>query len=106
MEWLTQEQIKGMLDRAGAVIATLALGYLVRKGWIGDSEVAALTPILVLVPTLFWGWWVNRNKALVQSASTIPGTVVITNPEIANNVPQSNVISSSSAQAKRLKKAK
>lgn len=95
-QWITQEQIKGMLDRAGAVIATLLLGYLVRKGWIGDTEVAALTPIIILVPTMAWGWWVNRNQALVQSAATVPGTVVVTEPKLAHVTPESNIVSSES----------
>lgn len=91
---LQQEQLKGMLDRALAVMATAALGWMVKKGWIGESDAATLLPGVVLLPSLAWGWWVNRDKALVQSASNVPGTVVVTTPELAKATPAgANILS-------------
>lgn len=93
-----QDQIKGMLDRAIAVVATMALSYMVKKGWLGESDAAALVPALVLLPSLLWGWWNNRPKALVQSAASVPGTVVITTPALAAATPgEANIVSNTSS---------
>ena len=32
------DQVKGMLDRAIAVMATMFLGWMVKKGWLGESD--------------------------------------------------------------------
>lgn len=85
-----------MLDRAVTVLATMLLTWMVKRGWIGESDSAQLLPAVILLPALAWGWWNNRNKALVQSASNVPGTVVVTTPELALDTPnQKNIISSS-----------
>lgn len=88
------DQIKGMLDRAIAVIATMFLGWMVKKGWLGESDAATLLPALVLLPAIAYGAWNNRQKALVQAAASIPGTTVVTTPELAQATPnESNIIS-------------
>ena len=88
------DQFKGMLDRAIAILATMLLGWMVRNGWLGESDSATLLPAVVLLPSLIWGAWVNRDKALVQSAAAVPGTTVITTPELAKSTPdESNIIS-------------
>lgn len=91
-----QDQISGMLDRVGLVFATWFLAYMVRKGWIGTEDSATLLPGLILIPALIWGWYNNRNKALLQSAANVPGTVVVTSPALAAATPgQNNIVSSS-----------
>lgn len=97
---MQQDQFKGMLDRAVAVVVTMLLGWMVRKGWLGESDAATLTPAVVLLPALAWGWWINRNKALVQSAAAIPGTVVVTTPELAQSTPENNIVSNTKVQVK------
>jgi len=97
--FLTNEQIKGMLDRAAAVGAAWFLAWCVKKGWIGESDVATLLPALVLFPSLAWGWWVNRNKALLQSASnTVDANgqkpIIVTSPAVAATTPETNIVSS------------
>lgn len=98
MQVLTEDQIKGMLDRFIAVIATLFLAYLVRRGIIGESESAMLFPAVILLPSLAWGWWVNRNKALVQSAANVPGTVVVTTESLAKSTPETNIVSNTTSK--------
>lgn len=95
---MQQDQIKGMLDRAIAVLATMFLNWLVTKGWLGQSDAATLLPALVLLPALAWGWWNNRDKALLQSAATVPGTVVVTSPYFAKATPETNIVSSDVAK--------
>ena len=98
---LQQDQLKGMLDRVGLVLATWFLAYMVRKGWIGAEDSAVLLPGLILIPALIWGWWNNRNKALVHSAANVPGTVVVTSPELAAATPdQNNIVSNTNVVVK------
>lgn len=102
---LQQDQIKGMLDRAAAVLATMLVGWMVKKGWLGASDAATLVPALVLLPSLAWGWWNNRNKALLQSAAGVVGadgkkTVVIASPELAAATPENNIVSSTQVEVK------
>ena len=70
---MQQDQVKGMLDRALAVMATMFLNWLVTKGYLGQSDAATLLPALVLLPSLAWGYWNNRPKALLQSAASVVG---------------------------------
>lgn len=93
-----QDQIKGMLDRAIAVIATMFLNWMVTKGWLGQSDAATLMPALVLLPALAWGWYNNRDKALLQSAANVidpktnKPTLIITSAEMAAATPENNNI--------------
>jgi len=96
---MQQDQFKGMLDRAIAVLATMFLNWMVQKGWLGQSDAATLLPSLVLIPALAWGWYNNSNKSLLQSAANVVGndgkkTVIVTSPELAAATPdQQNIIS-------------
>ena len=91
---MQQDQVKGMLDRAIAVLATMFLGWMVKKGWLGESDSATLLPAVVLLPSLAWGWWNNRPTALVQSAANLPGTTIVTTPDLADATPfQGNIVS-------------
>lgn len=90
----TTDQVKGMLDRGIAVLITMFLAWCVKKGYLGESDAATLAPAIVLLPSLAWGWWNNRPKAVVQAAANVPGTTVITTPDIAKATPmEGNIIS-------------
>lgn len=95
---MQQDQLKGMLDRVGLVLATWFLAWMVRKGWIGSEDSAVLLPGLVLIPALLWGWWNNRDKALIQSAANVPGTVVVTSPTLAKSTPETNIVSNETSK--------
>lgn len=89
------DQMRGMLDRAATVLATMFLHWLVSKGVLGESDAAQLLPAVVLLPAIAWGWWNNRDKALLQSAASVPGTVVVTTPALATATPNDrNIVSS------------
>ena len=95
---MQQDQVKGMLDRAVAIMATWLLNYAVNKGWIGTSDAATFLPALILLPSLAWGWWNNRPKALLTRAADVVGadgkkTIVVASPELANTLPQANIVS-------------
>lgn len=91
--YLTQEQFKGMTERFVTVMSTMLLALFVRRGWIGEGDAATLLPAIVLLPSLIYGWWINRNKALAQATAAIPGTVVITQAGIASSTKESNIVS-------------
>lgn len=98
------DQVSGALDRALAVLATMLLGWLVKRGYLGEGDAAALIPALVLLPSVLWGLWVNRRTALLQSASNVVGddgkkTVILTSPELAAATPSTNIISNTATGA-------
>ena len=100
-----QDQIKGMLDRAATVLATMALAWMVKKGFIGEADSAQLLPALVILPAIAYGWWNNRPKALLQSAANVTDpatgkpTVIVTSPEMAAATPeQTNIISNTAVK--------
>lgn len=96
---MQKDQLSGVFDRVLAVALTWLLTWLATKGYITQGQVAELLPALVILLTAAWGWWVNRDKALIQSASNVPGTVVVTTPELAKATPsERNIISSKSSK--------
>jgi hypothetical protein len=90
MQWT---QISGVLDRV-----LIAVGmYAVAKGWISESDMMQFVALLLAIAGAVWGWYVNTNKALVQAAAAVPGTVVVTTPDLARATPnESNIVSHNS----------
>ncbi len=99
---MQNEQLKGMLDRFISGIAIWLLGIAVSKGWLSQNDSATLLPALVVLPSIAWGYWVNRDKALLQSAATVPNpaapdgkTLIVSDPALAADTPnQNNILSS------------
>jgi len=90
----SKDQLTGMLERAVTVFFTWFLTYASTKGYLTTSQVAEFLPLLIGIGTVIVGWWVNRAKNLVQAAAAIPGTVVVTTPELAKATPdQNNIVS-------------
>lgn len=95
---MNPDQLKGMTDRALAVIATMFLNWLVNKGWLGQSDAATLLPALVLLPSIAYGAWNNRDKALLQSAANVVDpktgqkTLIVTSSDLAAATPENNNI--------------
>ena len=92
-----------MLDRAAGILAAYLLAILVRKGYIGQADSDTLLPLAVilvtLIPSLAWGWWVNRNKALQQAAAnTVDANgnkpIIVTSPAVAAATAETNIVSS------------
>lgn len=91
---LTWDQISGPLDR----IVLVALTFLVSKGYISTQDVAGYATLILGVAGAFYGWWVNRPKAIVQSAAALPGTTVVTTAALAASTPQTNIVSNATSQ--------
>ena len=82
-------QISGGVDR----IILVALTWLASKGYITTADVANYATLILGVAGAGYAFWVNRNTNLVNRASTVPDTIVVTTPDIATALPQSNVVS-------------
>ena len=87
---MTWDQISGPLDR----IILMALTWAVAKGLITTADVAPFASAALAIAGAGYGWWVNRPKAIVQSAAALPGTTVVTTPDLAAATPnQTNIVS-------------
>jgi hypothetical protein len=67
------------------------------KGWITKQDAldygAEYGPLLLAVVSAWYGWRINRPKAIVQSAAALPNTTVVTTPDIAKSTPEPNIVS-------------
>lgn len=86
---VTFDQIRGPVER----VVLVGLGWFVAKGYISSGEVANYSTLALGVIAAFYGWWQNRPKAIMQSAAAIPGTVVVTSPDLASNTTETNIVS-------------
>lgn len=84
-------------------LMTLMRSTLITAGvsWLTKSGIAASTATeLVTTAVAFlmaagaagWGFYAKRNAGLAMAAASVPGTVVITAPEIASATPAHNNI--------------
>lgn len=92
MQWT---QISGIFDRILIFVGT----YAVARGWIGQNEMMQLVALAIGIGGVIWGAYVNTNKSIAQAAAAIPGTVIVSTPELAKATPnESNIISSNSSK--------
>lgn len=91
---ITFDQIRGPIER----IILVALGWLAAKGYISPAEVAGYATLAIAVIAAFYGWWQNRPTAIAQSAAALPGTTVITTPNIAASTPEGNIVSNANVE--------
>jgi hypothetical protein len=82
-------QVSGGADR----IILIGLTWLASKGYIATTDVANYATLLLAIAGAGYAFWINRNTNLVNRASSVPDTVVVTSPDIAKSLPQSNVVS-------------
>lgn len=85
----TADQVKGITERLVAVLLT----WMVAKGYIGQAQALEYGPIAIGLASALYALWINRPKAIVQSAAALPGTTVVTTPEMARSTPEPNVVS-------------
>lgn len=90
----SKDQATGVAER---IIYGLAMGVLMKLVAAGylDADMAPYVAggIVTLVGGV-WAWWINRPKALLQSAASVPGTTVVTTPDLAKATPnEANIVS-------------
>lgn len=84
---ITFDQIRGPIER----IVYIGLGWLVARGFITSAEVGNYATLVLAIAAAFYGWWQNRPKAIAQSAAALPGTTVVTTPDLAASTPETNI---------------
>lgn len=82
-------QISGVLDR----VVLIGLTWLASKGFITSADVANYATLILAIAGAGYAFWINRQTNLVNQASNVPGTTVVTTPAIAAALPQNNVVS-------------
>jgi len=85
----TGDQVKGLIER----VATIGVTYLTAKGYIDVKMATEIGPLLITVLSILYALWINRPKAIVQSAAALPNTIVVTSSEMATATPEKNVVS-------------
>jgi hypothetical protein len=100
----TNEQMKGFARWILALVGGIVAGWAAKTGWITSDQVMAFfnseTAIGLVVSgiALVWSMIVKTDKGVVASAAALPGTTVVTTPEIAAAVPSKDALSSASVK--------
>lgn len=89
-------QISGVVERLVWVVVT----WLVAKGTINPADAGNLAGLVLGVLAAIYAYVVNRNANLAKQAASIPGTLVVTDPLIAYNVMNPNVVSNTQVEVK------
>lgn len=90
---MNKDQTSGIVERLIYAAAMAVLTKLVAKGYIDQDMAAYAAGGAVAAVGSVWAWWINRPKALAQSAAALPGTTVVTSSDIANSTPETNIVS-------------
>ena len=93
---VNNSQITGAIDR----VVLMGLTYAAGKGWITTTDIANYLALIVGILGSGYAFYVNRNTNLAKQAASVPGTTVVTTPEIAAATPnQTNIISTSETKS-------
>lgn len=98
----TKDQTTGVIERLayGAILALMM--KLVQKGYIDADMAAYIAGGVVAAAGAVYAWWINRPKAIAVAAASIPGTTVVTTPELAAATPdQTNIVSSTDVKVQQ-----
>ena len=88
------DQTTGIVERVLYGVALALAMKFVAWGWLDPDMAPYVAGGLVTAIGGAWAWWVNRPKAMLQSAAAVPGTTVVTTPALAAATPESNIVSS------------
>lgn len=93
----TWSQISGIVERLITIALATAFSYAVLKGWISKEDAvkwgADLAPLILAAASAWYGYRINRPKAIAQAAAALPDTTVVTSPAIARSTPERNIVS-------------
>jgi hypothetical protein len=77
-------------DQIGSVVrqfATMIAGVIAAKGAIGESEVELYGGIIAAVLMAAWGFFSNRDAALINSATNVPAvTEMVVEPAAVDSL--------------------
>ena len=69
---MTKDQTTGVIERAVYGLLMLVFMKLVAKGYMTADEAAYFATGIITAGAALYGWWINRPKAILQSASDLP----------------------------------
>lgn len=96
---MNKDQASATIDRVITVFVTWLFTYLTTKGIITSSQAAEFMPLALTLLFGIYGWWISKPSNIILAASNIPGTTVVTTPELAQATPTAqNVISNTEAK--------
>lgn len=91
MNW---EQIASILRH----ILTFGGGFIVAKGWISAEALPGIVGAILTIGGAVWSVVNKTPTSIVASAAALPGTTVVTTPEIAAAIPNPSAVSSTSVK--------
>ena len=89
---MNKDQTAGIFERMVYGVSMGALAKLVAKGYINQDMAAYVASGVVGGIGSVWAWWINRPKALAQSAAA-QGYTVVTDAKTAHDTPEPNIVS-------------
>lgn len=95
---MTNDQGTGVIERVIYGVILGVLMKLVAAGWLTADMAPYLAGAAVSAVGGAYALWINRPKAIVQSAAALstqgfPGTTVVTSAALAAATPESNIVS-------------
>lgn len=99
---VNKDQTTGIIERI-IYAAVLALAMkLVQHGYIDSDMATYIATGAVAAFGSVYAWWINRPQAIAQAAANIPGTTVVTTPEIAAATPNNaNIVSNTATKVEQ-----
>lgn len=100
---MSNDQITGQLRQILPILGSIAVAL----GWISPeksnlliSNILAVIGPIMIIAGIVWTAVANTQKAIMQSAAAVPGTVVITTPDLAAATPnETNIMSNKTSKA-------
>lgn len=74
LRYINPEMLAALARTAGQVLG----GVIAKHGWAHDDEAMTITGALVTILLTLWGVWARRDKALIESAASLPAVHSIT----------------------------
>lgn len=74
LRWINPEMIAAL----ARTVAQVGSGIIAQRGWANDDEASTITGAIALILITCWGVYVRRDKALIESATSLPSVHNIT----------------------------
>lgn len=102
----SKDQTTGIIERVIYGVAMAVLMKLVAAGWLTADMAPYVAGGIVTAVGGAYAWWINRPKAILQSAAALVDpvtgrkTVIVTSAAMAADTPENNIVSSATNEVK------
>lgn len=98
----TKDQTTGIIERIAYGLILAVMMKMVQRGYMTADEAPYYAAGIVGGAGSAYAWWINRPKAILQAAGSIPDpnsptglTQIVTTPELAQATPENpNIVAS------------